>query len=643
MFSIPKTTRYTERSVAIYDSENNLIAYNLSADGFLRLKTSVAEVDPLYLKLLLASEDKRFNYHLGVDPIAIARALISNLSSGHVVSGASTISMQVARNLDKSMRYGYFNKFRQALAALYLTATLGREEILNIYLSTVPMGANLEGVKAASLAWFGHLPQHLTPAEAALLVALPRSPERLRPDKFQKHALYYRNDVLRLGVENGVIAADIAKEATKEPLPDKLLKIYQDALCLKNFFREKGRYEYKTNLDPKIQSLLKKTTYDYLNEKHIGETLAAVVINNKTFEVVGYLGSANTAVSLMDLPHAQRSPASTLKPFVYAKAFDSGILHPQSIVKDEAERFGAWAPLNYSKRFHGAITASEALANSLNLPTLDIMLKLGPERFLLWINAEKNWVKLAPEAKAHVGISLGAVSTTLFDLANYYAALYNDGLFEKARLLQDEKRERAVSILSPQSARATTEILKTVRRPDFAPQSEISYKTGTSYHHADAYAIGSLYDYTAAIWVGRADNRPLANMQNGYTAAAPFLFRLLEAIPQRRIPKEALAKTGALSDTPPAYLKSLKTQATYDRSLKIEFPLNGSTVSPDIYGNIYVQYKNAQGELLMTVNGEIQDQYFFAPKNSGFYQICLADEDGQSDCVNFKVMMNKFN
>ena len=184
MFSIPKTTRYTERSVAIYDSENNLIAYNLSADGFLRLKTSVAEVDPLYLKLLLASEDKRFNYHLGVDPIAIARALISNLSSGHVVSGASTISMQVARNLDKSMRYGYFNKFRQALAALYLTATLGREEILNIYLSTVPMGANLEGVKAASLAWFGHLPQHLTPAEAALLVALPRSPERLRPDKF---------------------------------------------------------------------------------------------------------------------------------------------------------------------------------------------------------------------------------------------------------------------------------------------------------------------------------------------------------------------------------------------------------------------------------------------------------------------------
>lgn len=638
--SIPKLDRYEQRSLAVYDREDNLIAYNLTSDGYLRLKSTVSEVDPLYLKLLLASEDKRFNYHLGIDPLAIIRAFFSNLKAKSTVSGASTIAMQVARNLDKDLRYGYYNKLRQALAAIYLTCTLGQEEILNIYLSTVPMGGNLEGVKAASLAWFGHLPDRLTPAEAALLVALPRSPEKLRPDKFLKSARYYRNDVLRLGVANGVIAKDIAETATKEALPEKMQKIYQDALCLKNFFKTPEVYEYHTNLDPKIQELLKKTSKDYLQEQNSFETLAAVVINNKTFEVVGYLGSANTATSLMDLPHALRSPASTLKPFVYAKAFDSGLLHPKTIVYDEKERFGAWAPVNYSHKFHGAITASDSLANSLNLPTLDIILKLGPQRFFLWINSPKNWVKLAKNTTPHAGISLGAASTSLFDLTNFYAALANDGIYETARLLKSEERSTKYKLLSESSARATYEILKKVRRPDFAPKSEISYKTGTSYHHADAYAIGSLYDYTAAIWVGRPDNRPMTKMKTGFSVASPHLFKLLESIPQQRIPKAPLKEIGALSKDAPLYLKTIKNPQTKNEPLKIDFPQNGSIVKPDFYGNIYVLTKNTQGEVIMTINGEIAPYTSFAPQHEGFYNVCVADENGQSDCVNFKVILN---
>ena len=635
--SIPKLDVYEQRSLAIYDREANLIAYNLTADGYLRLKTTAAEVDPLYLKLLLASEDKRFKFHLGVDPLAVIRAFFSNLKAGSIVSGASTIAMQTAKNLKKELRCGYYNKLRQALAAVYLTCTLGREEILNIYLSTVPMGGNLEGVKAASLAWFGHLPDKLSPAEAALLVALPRSPEKLRPDKFSKSARYYRNEVLRLGVAEGVIAEDIASAAAREDLPVRMQKIYQDALCLKNFFNTPDVYEYHTNLDPKTQEILKQAAHDYLQEKNAFETMAAVVINNKTFEVTGYIGSANTKISLMDLPHALRSPASALKPFIYAKAFDSGLLHPQTIVYDEQEQFGAWAPNNYSRKFHGAITASESLANSLNLPVIDILLKLDPQRFFLWINTPKNWVKIAQNTRPHAGIGLGAVSTTLFDLANFYAALANDGLYENARLLQHERKSATYRLLSESSARATYEILKKVRRPDFAPASEISYKTGTSYQHADAYAIGSLYDYTAAVWVGRPDNRPMPMRKTGFSAAAPYLFKILEAIPQQRTPKKALAENGALSREPPLYLRTFSPNALKNKGLKIEFPQNNSTVKPDFYGNIYVITKNKQGELIMTVNGEIMPDNYFSPQRDGYYSVCAADESGQHDCASFKV------
>lgn len=638
--SIPRLDVYEQRSLAVYDKEDNLIAYNLTADGYLRLKTAAAEVDPLYLKLLLASEDKRFKYHLGVDPLAVIRAFLSNLKASSIVSGASTIAMQTAKNLKKELRCGYYNKLRQALAAIYLTCTLGREEILNIYLSTVPMGGNLEGVKAASLAWFGHLPDKLTPAEAALLVALPRSPEKLRPDKFIKSARYYRNEVLRLGAANGVIAEDIASAAAQEALPVRMQKIYQDALCLKNFFNTPGVYEYHTNLDPKIQEILKQAAYDYLQEKNAAETMAAVVINNKTFEVAGYIGSADTKVSLMDIPHALRSPASALKPFVYAKAFDSGLLHPKTIVYDEQERFGAWAPNNYSHKFHGAITAGESLANSLNLPAIDIILKLDPQRFFLWINAPKNWVKIAKNTRPHAGIALGAVSTTLFDLANFYAALANDGLYEEARLLQHEHTSLKHRLLSESSARAVYEILKKVRRPDFAPASEISYKTGTSYQHADAYAIGSLYDYTAAVWVGRPDNRPMPMMKTGFSAAAPYLFKILEAIPQRRTPKKPLEESGALSKAPPLYLKKFTKTSAQNKVLKIEFPQNNSIVKPDFYGNIYVIAKNKQGELIMTINGEIMPDNYFSPQRSGFYSVCVADESGQNDCADFKVELD---
>lgn len=635
--SIPKLDIYEHRSLAVYDREDNLIAYNLTADGYLRLKTTVAEVDPLYLKLLLASEDKRFKYHLGVDPLAVIRAFFSNLKANSTVSGASTIAMQTARNLKKDLRYGYYNKLRQALAAIYLTCTLGRDEILNIYLSTVPMGGNLEGVKAASLAWFGHLPNKLSPAEAALLVALPRSPEKLRPDKFIKSARYYRNEVLRLGVANRVISEDVATAATQEDLPVKMQKIYQDALCLKNFFNTPGVYEYHTNLDPKIQEILKHAAHDYLLEKNAFETMAAVVINNKTFEVAGYMGSADTKTSLMDLPHALRSPASTLKPFIYAKAFDSGLLHPKTIVYDEQEYFGAWAPNNYSRKFHGAVTASESLANSLNLPAIDIILKLDPQRFFLWINSPTNWIKISKNTRPHAGISLGAVSTTLFDLANFYAALANDGLYEKARLLRHESKSLRHRLLSENSARATYEILKKVRRPDFAPASEISYKTGTSYQHADTYAIGSLYDYTAAVWVGRPDNSPMPMMKTGFSAAAPYLFKILEAIPQHRIPKKTLKESGALSKEPPLYLKTLSKSTVKNNALKIEFPKNNSIVRPDFYGNIYIITKNKQGELITTINGEIIADNYFSPRHKGFYNVCVADESGQNDCVNFEV------
>ena len=473
----PDTSKYETRSPVLFDTQGNVLYSAMTEGDYHRIHTTVHDVDPLYLKMLIAAEDERFYHHIGVDSFAIVRAMLSNVEAGTVVSGASTLTMQVCRLLEPKER-SIFNKVKEALGALYLTFYVGREEVLNMYLTLAPFGGNIEGVTAASYMYFGHGPQHLTPDEAALLVALPRAPEGMRPDLHPQKAHYYRHAVLQKAYEDGLIAADVMKLADQEPLPHKRLPLPQTAYHLgqslftgklqppeldriyptisvttdtngQNLKRKRATELYST-IDPQVQQGLNRAASEYMEQlpTHLRdqgqESIALLAVDNRTFEVLGYVGSPHLSFSYVDAVQSLRSPGSALKPFAYAMAFEQGLLHPNSLLLDVARFYGSYQPRNYDRKFFGEMTAALALQASINLPALEVMQAIGPVNFINNLNQFSNAhdlsshkgelksythgrLHLAPNTEPHLGIILGAADITLYDLTQLYAALAHDG------------------------------------------------------------------------------------------------------------------------------------------------------------------------------------------------------------------------
>lgn len=512
----PDLTRYYERSQVLYDQDGNLIYSKMNEDDYYRISTTVDDVDPLYLKMLIAAEDERFYHHIGVDSFAIVRAMGSNLESGTIVSGASTITMQVCRLLEPKERT-IFNKVKEALGALYLTFYYGREQVLNMYLTLAPFGGNIEGVTAASYMYFKHSPKHLTPAEAALLVALPRAPEAMRPDRHPKTANYYRKQVLAKAVTEGVISQDIMGEAQYDDLPTARYPMPQLAYHLgQSLFTGKlqlqdlptttatatvateaaasvasaastasaeaanaanssvGR-ELHTTIDSEVQQILNQIAAQYQLQypESSSESIALLAVDNQSFEVKGYVGAASVDVSYVDAVQALRSPGSALKPFAYAMAFEQGLLHPNSILLDISRLYRSYQPRNYDRKFFGEITASAALQASLNLPALEVMRAIGPLQFINHINqfanakdSEANHrgelktythgrLHLMPYTEPHLGLILGAGGISLYDMTQLYAALAHDGKITTLKLLQEPRSTSdATSVTATANANA---------------------------------------------------------------------------------------------------------------------------------------------------------------------------------------------
>ena len=626
----PDLSRFYDRSHSLYDKSGNIIYSSMNKDGYHRILTTQAQVDPLYIKMLIASEDERFYSHPGVDVISIGRALWSNITSGSIVSGASTIAMQVCRMLEPKER-SIWSKAKEALGALYLTHYYGRDQILSLYLTLAPFGGNIEGVNAASYIYFNHSPKNLTPAEAALLVALPRSPEVIRPDRHPKSARYYRNEVLKKAVTDKIIKQDILAFATKEPIPNVRHALPQDAYYLgqsiftsklitpeikalreltariigkqvisgeqdsqsshsakdnqdqgttlgkeahdnnsqelanakgntlgqdrtaseqgaqlvehnqeqketinqvievqlsgasikpdqyeafnkaalqdglnqfgnvdsSNLGQEQGNsqslslshgqshgshsteFERKlkmlnslgplprelyTTIDPKVQELLINAVEEY-RHSFLGEdkqdSLSIVVVDNDTFEVLGYVGALGTDISYVDSALALRSPGSALKPFAYALAFDQGLLHPNSILLDKGQIYDGYQPRNYDRQFYGELTAAKALQASLNLPAVEVMRAIGPDNFINMINNTKNDIDLydhsqelnsyvhgslvlPKQSKPSLSLVLGGCGISLFDLTQLYASLAHDGSSAPLRVLSAKRPSSAM-------------------------------------------------------------------------------------------------------------------------------------------------------------------------------------------------------
>ncbi|MGE0023267.1 MAG: penicillin-binding protein 1C, partial [Hyphomicrobium sp.] len=534
-----------ETSVTVLDRDNRLLRAFTTKDGRWRLPLDVSEVDPRYLAMLMAFEDKRFYEHGGVDYYAFLRAGYLLARHGEILSGGSTLTMQVARLLDRKHERTGMGKLRQIARALQLEDELSKDDILRLYLRLAPFGGNIEGVRAASLAYFGKEPRHLSAGEAALLVALPQSPERRRPDRNSEAALKARNRVLDRAVEAGVLPKAEAERAKGERIPKERLEVLKLAphLSESEVAAHPVRTIHHLTLDHDMQAAVEKLAVE--QTRLLGPKLSAavLVVDHATGEVLAHVGSAGYLDSdrwgAIDMTRAVRSPGSTLKPFIYGLAFEQGIAHPETLIEDRPTRFGTYTPENFDEEFHGTVSIREALGNSLNVPAVKVLAAVGPGRLMGRFRRAGIAPSLPANAGASLAIALGGVGMTLEDLAGLYAGLARGGEPVDLRWSRDDTpNTRSVArkrLLTPVSAWYVTDILRDAPPPPNTKGGAIAYKTGTSYGYRDAWAVGYDGRYVVAVWVGRPDGASTPGLM-GRFSAAPILFDAFARITERPAP-----------------------------------------------------------------------------------------------------------
>ncbi|WDG80574.1 peptidoglycan glycosyltransferase PbpC [Pseudomonas chlororaphis] len=511
------------------------------ANGVWRYPVRTDEVSPYYLDALLTYEDRWFYSHPGVNPMALARAAWQNLTGGRVLSGGSTLSMQVARLLDPHSRT-WHGKLRQLWRTAQLEWHLSKQQILTLYLNRAPFGGTLQGVAAASWAYLGKSPQHLTHAEAALLAVLPQAPSRLRPDRHAARAQTARDKVLQRLAQFQVWPQSAVAEALQEPLLlAPRLEPSLAPLLARRLNRPDSPPLIRTTLDANLQRRLEDLLLGWRARLPEHTSAAILVVEAQSMAVRAYLGSVDIndarRFGHVDMISAMRSPGSTLKPFLYGMALDAGLIHSESLLQDVPRRYGDYRPGNFSMGFSGAVSASTALATSLNLPAVQLLEAYGPKRFAAEMRIGGMPLTLPALAEPNLALILGGAGSRLEDLVSGYSAFARGGKSANIRLQpDDELRERP--LLSPGSAWIVRRILSGQARPDRDPRAELvqrpvlAWKTGTSYGFRDAWAIGVGPRYLIGIWIGRPDGTPVPG-QFGLASAAPLMLQVHDVLINR--------------------------------------------------------------------------------------------------------------
>jgi penicillin-binding protein 1C len=526
----PDLLRARVLSLAAEGQDGVLLDLLTAPDGDYRLPASIADVSPNYLRILLRTEDQRFWWNPGVDPLALLRAVGQLATHGHVVSGASTITMQVARLLSPH-RHDLAGKILDMTRAVQLTAHLSKRQILALYLTLAPYGGNIEGVRAASLIYFRKEPDALTDAQAALLVALPRSPERLRPDRHLNAALTATRRVLaHSGLDPDFAVTDLT-DLARHPAP-----------ALAPHLAERLRGEGATGVvETTIDSRLQAAVDDLATEEDAllppEANMAAVVVDNRSRRILAYLGGARFwgPDGMVDMVRARRSPGSTLKPFIYGMAMDDSLIVPDTLIADTAMNLAGYAPRDFDGAFAGMVTAREALQQSYNLPAVQLLRAIGPGRFVATLRATGAQIVLPRNAAASLAVALGGEGISMEDLAMLYAGLANGGEVAPLTFRPRALTEGGAAVMTPHTAAQIGGILRGSPLPDgVAPTARpIGYKTGTSYGFRDAWAAGISGDYTVVVWVGRVDGTPSPGAY-GRATAAPLMYRVFSLLPPDR-------------------------------------------------------------------------------------------------------------
>ena len=656
----PALERYDDVSTLVLDAQGGILRGFLSEDDKWRLPVKTQEVDPAYLDLLVAIEDQRFYKHPGFDPLAIIRAGWQWLSNGRIVSGASTLTMQTARLLQPRPRT-LINKVIEVARAVQLEAHFDKQEILSIYLTLAPFGGNLEGVRAASLSYFDKEPRKLTPGQAALLVALPQSPESRRPDRHAIHAGIARDVILGRALVKGILSDHEEREAKAETIPARrgTLPFFAPRLArrLKSQLPEKVIH---TTIDPSLQIALEAFIGRESRWADDGASMAVVVVENDSWKVKAYLGGADfwAPQGQIDLSLAFRSPGSALKPFLYGLAFDDLAVHPQTLIEDRPMVFGDYAPQNFDKSFQGAVTIEQALRQSLNVPAVQVLDRIGPVRLASSLTQAGALLSYAKSGAApSLPLVLGGVGVRLLDLTSLYVGLANGGEVRRLRLTGQDQLIRPRRIFSRAAAWYVTDILKGSAMPDGWAQRTgidrkraIAFKTGTSYGFRDAWSVGYSGTYTVGVWVGRADGSARPG-HFGRNTAAPLLLKVFDLLPPETHaflePPDNVIHVSHRRDLPVA-MRAFKPRVRVTSEAPrtpiasapvIKFPGNGVSVAlPGEGEDAALALKAVGGALPLRwmVNGELLpavtflETTFWRPEGLGYADITVVDAYGRS-------------
>ncbi len=638
-----------ETSKTVLDANGELLRAYAVADGRWRLPVTIDQVDPNYLQMLVTFEDKRFYTHNGVDPRAMLRAFWQAAWNGRIVSGGSTLTMQVARLLEAGETGKWSGKLRQFRLALALERRLSKDEILNLYLLLAPMGGNIEGVRAASLTYFGKEPNRLTPAESALLVALPQAPTSRRPDRYADAAQIARDRVLRRAVGAGILPMDEAIAAFHENVPDSRIRfaILAPHLSDRLLAADPATNIYHTTLDRDLQASIETLLQSAVKSQSNGVSAAMIIADHQTGAILASAGSSGffdtRRRGFIDMTQAVRSPGSTLKPFIYGLAFESGLAHPETIIQDRPMQFGGYAPQNFDKSFRGAVHIRTALQLSLNIPAVAVLDAVGPAQFLDRLRRAGINPQLPPGGTPGLAIALGGIGLSLHDLVTLYAALARGG--EPIEISPTNSQSGGNPVMLSGAAWQVADILADTPPPNTASLNRIAYKTGTSYGYRDAWAIGFDGQHVIGVWLGRPNGASVPGIQ-GLADAAPILFQAfsrLKELPTPLAPPPRSVLTVGNSQLPPP-LQSFRARGDIDfvdlTRPEISFPPDGAEVdlglSSGNTGALVIKLSNGTPPFNWIINGErigdpgFERQTIWTTESGGFVTISVIDSLGRA-------------
>ena len=660
-------------SATVLDRDGALLRAYQVESGLWRLPVSVGDVDRDYIALLLAYEDKRFFSHGGVDLRAMLRAAWSSAWAGRIVSGGSTITMQVARLLEDAPTRSMRAKLRQVRLALALERRLGKDAILDLYLTLAPFGGNIEGVRAAALTWFGKEPGRLTPAQGALLVALPQSPEGRRPDRHAGRAKAARDRVLARAVGAGALPPGDARAARTEAVPTARRGFPQHAAHLAD--RVKVTSEaVRTTLDATVQAELETLLRERARALGPAVSAAVIVANHGTGEIVARVGSSDLMDArrkgFVDMSRAVRSPGSTLKPLIFGLAFEQGLAHPETLIDDRPMVFGRYAPLNFDRQWYGTVSVRKALHLSLNIPAVAALEGVGPSRLVA--RMRRAGARPVLQDAPGLAIALGGLGMTLHDLVQVYAAIARGGegvvLREVAAITAEQERAfgaphprslpvkdgeggeisgASAPVLSAEAAWQVGDILAGAPVPGAAARETLAFKTGTSYGHRDAWAVGFDGRHVIGVWLGRPDGAPSPGIL-GLETAAPVLFEAFARVKARPdplppAPRSVLRLPNSELPQPLRRFRTRSAPVARDVAPAIAFPPDGATLAWETGDPLALKVGGGAPPFRWLVDGAplsadpFARQVSMIPGGPGFVSIAVIDASGKAARARIRV------